>query len=126
MKARPFMMQIVVMPPPVYFWKLAPIQETIASLQLGEIRTRICHFDTEFDRAHQKPSAAYIRVCTSCPNLPITSRWCTCTTSKEHPLDWYGDDQQHVEWRNKTLVLLIRQLVDQLGKRVTTIAYNTH
>eukprot|EP00959_Pyramimonas_sp_CCMP1952_P449238 9406404-Pyramimonas_sp.AAC.1 len=36
---------------------------------------------------------------------------------KEDLLDQYGRDQQHAEWRNKTMTFLTSQLVDQLCNR---------
>ena len=43
-KARALRMQITLMGPPGYFWKLAPIKDTIEDLRLRTIYMYLCHF----------------------------------------------------------------------------------
>ena len=101
--------------PPGYMWKLTPIREVIEDLRLTTVRMRLCHFRLNYDPLDTAPSGTYIQVATS---YPISTKlWqCNCGGNTAHKLDWYGHTQQHAEWRNKTLRILIGHILDQVLK----------
>ena len=114
-KAKSLKMQIVMCGPPGYMWKLTPIREVIEYLRLTTVRMRLCHFRLKYDPLDTAPSGTYIQVATS---YPISTKlWqCNCGGNTAHKLDWYGHTQQHAEWRNKTLRILIGHILDQVLK----------
>ena len=50
-KARALRMQITLMGPPGYFWKLAPIRDTIEDLRLRTIYMQLCQFGIRYNHS---------------------------------------------------------------------------
>ena len=107
-------MQIIMIGPPGTIWKQPPIQEAIADTGLKETRMRLRRFNLKYDEGNDKPSGYYITVATNF-NIPLKQWSCVCKCSMDqHVLDWYGQTQQHADWRKKVRTRLITELCQQI------------
>ena len=72
---------------------------------------RLCNLKLRYDTSDTTPSGSYIQVATTY-NVPTTKWGCVCSKPiKEHVLDWYGQTQQHAEWRARVRTLCASELL---------------
>ena len=80
------------------------------------LRMRLCHFGDQLD-LDSKPSGSYLQLATTA-NI-FTKLWqCKCGMPiQEHTLDRYGRGEAHADWRKKTTVKFIKEIVIALDLR---------
>ena len=111
-KARALRMRVVLFGPPGYMWRMTPIRDALEDMNMHVVRMRLCHFGIKYDKRGDMPSGTYIQVASTYP-IPTTLWRCRCKDHTQHVLDWYGQDAQHAEWRDKTLRIMIQRFLDQ-------------